>query len=160
MGCLSEHKVREGRGLVVELVVGQELVQVTLAAGVVVVSTDAGVAGDLGAVGAGVGSTWPVAEATAGGDGGGGLGFRMGVWQPLGARVLLPQRGSWGQAVMRSCLAGEGSGLGSRGAGDKAVTALAGSWATGQATVRTPSQGRLFGRGRAPVVYGVAVALH
>ena len=84
-------------GLVVQLVVGHELVQLALfAAGVVMVGAEAGVAGGFRTLGAGVGSPWAVTEATAGGGCRGGLGFRVEVQRLVEALclacILLPQR--------------------------------------------------------------------
>lgn len=117
---LSEHEVGERRGLVVQLAVGHELVQLAfLAAGIVRVGAEAGVAGDFGALGAGVGGTWAVAEATARGGCCGRLGLGVQGWQPVKglslARVLLPQRCPVAQAVEGGSLDGEGAGLGGRG---------------------------------------------
>lgn len=128
---------------VVQLVVGQEPVQVALpAAGVVVVGAEAGVARDLGAEGAGVGRARAVAEAAARGARGLGLGTELGssVLTLSLSRVLgfLPQSRGGGQAIARQRFDGVGALLHCRvllPRAEQAVTLLADRSATGDATV-------------------------
>ena len=81
---LSVHEMGELGGLVVQLVVGHELVQLALfAAGVVMVGAEAGVTRDFGTLRAGVGGPRAVAKATAGGGGRGGGRLGLGSFYAL-----------------------------------------------------------------------------